>query len=60
LLVQTRSDAQVEVEMSDDMQTVSIDFDTTPFEVHDYFYVLKNMALGKPNNNSQVSKDGVP
>ena len=45
LLVQTRNDAQVEVEMSDDMQTVSIDFDTTPFEVHDYFYVLKNMKL---------------
>lgn len=43
LLVQTRNDAQVEVEMSDDMQTVSIDFDRTPFEVHDYFYVLSGL-----------------
>ena len=29
--------------MSDDMQTVSIDFDSTPFEVHDYFYVLSGL-----------------
>ena len=43
LLVRTRNDAQVEVEMSDDMQTVSIDFDSTPFEVHDYFYVLSGL-----------------
>ncbi|XP_019165971.1 PREDICTED: transcription factor-like protein DPB isoform X2 [Ipomoea nil] len=45
ILVQTRPHATVEVEISEDMQLVHFDFNSTPFELHDDCYVLKAMKL---------------
>ncbi|KAG8372119.1 hypothetical protein BUALT_Bualt12G0033300 [Buddleja alternifolia] len=45
ILVQTRPHATVEVEISEDMQLVHFDFNTTPFELHDDNYVLKAMKF---------------
>ncbi|KAI3967052.1 hypothetical protein MKW92_032865 [Papaver armeniacum] len=45
ILVQTRPHATVEVEISEDMQLVHFDFNTTPFEIHDDSFVLKSMGL---------------
>ncbi|KQK23608.1 transcription factor-like protein DPB isoform X2 [Brachypodium distachyon] len=55
ILIQTRPHATVEVEISEDMQLVHFDFNTTPFELHDDSYVLKAMnSCGKEQN------DGTP
>ncbi|XP_071698285.1 transcription factor-like protein DPB [Rutidosis leptorrhynchoides] len=51
ILVQTRPHATVEVEISEDMQLVHFDFNSTPFELHDDNYVLKAMKLGDESNN---------
>ncbi|XP_022767293.1 transcription factor-like protein DPB isoform X3 [Durio zibethinus] len=45
ILVQTRPQATVEVEISEDMQLVHFDFNSTPFELHDDNYVLKAMKF---------------
>ncbi|XP_058109655.1 transcription factor-like protein DPB [Magnolia sinica] len=45
ILVQTRPQATVEVEISEDMQLVHFDFNSTPFELHDDAYVLKAMRF---------------
>ncbi|XP_071734725.1 transcription factor-like protein DPB isoform X2 [Rutidosis leptorrhynchoides] len=45
ILVQTRPHATLEVEISEDMQLVHFDFNTTPFEIHDDNHVLKAMQL---------------
>ncbi|KAL5983011.1 hypothetical protein ACLOJK_017091 [Asimina triloba] len=45
ILVQTRPHATVEVEISEDMQLVHFDFNSTPFELHDDAYVLKAMRF---------------
>ncbi|GAB2272307.1 hypothetical protein Dimus_007127 [Dionaea muscipula] len=45
ILVQTRPNATVEVEISEDMQLVHFDFNSTPFELHDDNYVLKKMKF---------------
>ncbi|PWZ06864.1 Transcription factor-like protein DPB [Zea mays] len=45
ILVQTRPHATVEVEISEDMQLVHFDFNSTPFELHDDSYVLKEMRF---------------
>jgi len=45
ILVQTRPHATVEVEISEDMQLVHFDFNSTPFEVQDDSFVLKEMGL---------------
>ncbi|KNA18525.1 hypothetical protein SOVF_069940 isoform A [Spinacia oleracea] len=45
ILVQTRPNATVEVEISEDMQLVHFDFNSTPFELHDDNYVLKQMKF---------------
>ncbi|VFQ93010.1 unnamed protein product, partial [Cuscuta campestris] len=45
ILVQTRPHATVEVEISEDMQLVHFDFNSTPFELHDDKYVLKEMQF---------------
>ncbi|XP_031504553.1 transcription factor-like protein DPB [Nymphaea colorata] len=45
LLVQTRKHAHVEVEISGDTQLVHVDFNGTPFELHDDAHVLKAMGL---------------
>ncbi|XP_010423720.1 PREDICTED: transcription factor-like protein DPB isoform X1 [Camelina sativa] len=62
ILVQTRPHATVEVEISEDMQLVHFDFNTTPFELHDDNFVLKTMKFcdqppQQPNghNNNQIS-----
>ncbi|KAF4365159.1 hypothetical protein F8388_011089 [Cannabis sativa] len=41
LLVQTSSHATVEIEISEDMQLVHFDFNSTPFSLHDDAYILK-------------------
>ncbi|KAF5181778.1 Transcription factor-like protein [Thalictrum thalictroides] len=52
ILVQTRPHATVEVEISEDMQMVHFDFNSTPFELNDDNYVLKAMRLcGRPHGN---------
>ncbi|XP_076953761.1 transcription factor-like protein DPB [Bidens hawaiensis] len=50
ILVQTRPHATVEVEISEDMQLVHFDFNSTPFELHDDNYVLKAMKLSDEPN----------
>ncbi|RLN42581.1 transcription factor Dp-1 [Panicum miliaceum] len=53
ILVQTRPHATVEVEISEDMQLVHFDFNSTPFELHDDSYVLKAMQLcGREQHDS--------
>ncbi|MCO5557206.1 hypothetical protein L7F22_010766 [Adiantum nelumboides] len=52
ILVQTRPHATVEVEISEDMQLVHFDFNSTPFELHDDAYVLKAMKFGMTNDTS--------
>ncbi|KAK9684792.1 hypothetical protein RND81_10G232800 [Saponaria officinalis] len=47
ILVQTRPNATVEVEISEDMQLVHFDFNSTPFELHDDNFVLKQMNFCK-------------
>nr|XP_043612774.1 transcription factor-like protein DPB [Erigeron canadensis] len=51
ILVQTRPHATVEVEISEDMQLVHFDFNSTPFELHDDNYVLKAMKLSDGSND---------
>ncbi|CAN4118394.1 unnamed protein product [Withania somnifera] len=62
ILVQTRPHATVEVEISEDMQLVHFDFNSTPFELHDDNSVLKAMKFcGRPNDGVatlNVSADG--
>ncbi|KVI00017.1 transcription factor-like protein DPB [Cynara cardunculus var. scolymus] len=59
ILVQTRPHATVEVEISEDMQLVHFDFNSTPFELHDDNYVLKAMNLSKRDDvANNVSADG--
>ncbi|KAJ0234866.1 Transcription factor-like protein DPB [Hirschfeldia incana] len=70
ILVQTRPHATVEVEISEDMQLVHFDFNSTPFELHDDSFVLKTMKFcdqtpplnnGHSNNNHQeASHSSVP
>ncbi|EPS59823.1 hypothetical protein M569_14983 [Genlisea aurea] len=45
ILVQTRPHATVEVEISEDMHLVHFDFNSTPFELHDDYYILKLLKL---------------
>lgn len=55
ILVQTRPNAMVEVEISEDMQLVHFDFNSTPFELHDDNYVLRAMKLcERPNRPHAV------
>ncbi|RWR75714.1 transcription factor-like protein DPB [Cinnamomum micranthum f. kanehirae] len=51
ILVQTRPHATVEVEISEDMQLVHFDFNSTPFELHDDAYVLKAMRSRENEQN---------
>lgn len=56
ILVQTRPHATVEVEISEDMQLVHFDFNSTPFELHDDNYVLKAMKLcEKPKDQDEAA-----
>ncbi|CAA0829834.1 Transcription factor-like protein DPB [Striga hermonthica] len=58
ILVQTRPHATVEVEISEDMQLVHFDFNSTPFELHDDNYVLKAMKFGIKNPQNIPSRRG--
>ncbi|KAL2634226.1 hypothetical protein R1flu_005705 [Riccia fluitans] len=58
ILVQTRPQATVEVEISEDMQLVHFDFNSTPFELHDDAFVLKAMSFSENNQNNSESRDG--
>ncbi|XP_040384215.1 transcription factor-like protein DPB isoform X2 [Oryza brachyantha] len=61
ILVQTRPHATVEVEISEDMQLVHFDFNSTPFELHDDSFVLKALGFsGKEPNGAedQVANGG--
>uniref|UniRef100_A0A1J3GX90 Transcription factor-like protein DPB n=1 Tax=Noccaea caerulescens TaxID=107243 RepID=A0A1J3GX90_NOCCA len=68
ILVQTRPHATVEVEISEDMQLVHFDFNSTPFELHDDNFVLKTMKFcdqpplnnGRSNNSQDTSRNVVP
>ncbi|KAJ6835160.1 transcription factor-like protein DPB [Iris pallida] len=51
ILVQTRPHATVELEISEDMQLVHFDFNSTPFELHDDSYVLKAMRFSEREQN---------
>nr|XP_010918667.1 LOW QUALITY PROTEIN: transcription factor-like protein DPB [Elaeis guineensis] len=53
ILVKTRPHATVEVEISEDMQLVHFDFNSTPFELHDDSFVLKEMRFCE-----RAQKDG--
>ncbi|TVU48358.1 hypothetical protein EJB05_07992, partial [Eragrostis curvula] len=66
---QTRPHATVEVEISEDMQLVHFDFNSTPFELHDDSYVLKEMRFGgqeqhdgpqEPSSNGEIAKAEPP
>ncbi|KAF9665064.1 hypothetical protein SADUNF_Sadunf16G0083300 [Salix dunnii] len=55
LELQTRPHATVEVEISEDMQLVHFDFNSTPFELHDDNYVLKAMKFcERPQSNNMA------
>ena len=45
ILVQTKPNATVEVEISEDQQVVHFDFNSTPFQIHDGNFVLAQMNL---------------
>ncbi|PON41479.1 DP transcription factor [Parasponia andersonii] len=55
ILVQTRPHATVEVEISEDMQLVHFDFNSTPFELHDDNYVLKAMNFCETPQGDDVA-----
>lgn len=55
ILVQARPHATVVVEISEDMQLVHFDFNSTPFELHDDNHVLKAMGFCE----RQLGEDGV-
>ena len=57
LVVQTRPDAKVDVQLSEDRQLVSFDFTYNPFEIHDENYVLQNMVT---NKFLKIKKDPPP
>ncbi|XP_051138816.1 transcription factor-like protein DPB [Andrographis paniculata] len=60
ILVQTRPHATVEVEISEDMQLVHFDFNSTPFELHDDNYVLKAMNSRGKTQVSDESAQNIP
>ncbi|KAI5561028.1 hypothetical protein BDE02_16G085500 [Populus trichocarpa] len=55
ILVQTRPHATVEVEISEDMQLVHFDFNSTPFELHDDNYVLKAMKFCERHQSDNMA-----
>ncbi|XP_047950252.1 transcription factor-like protein DPB isoform X1 [Salvia hispanica] len=57
ILVQTRPHATVEVEISEDMQLVHFDFNSTPFELHDDNYVLKAMKFAEKSRNDGTAQN---
>lgn len=56
LLVQTSSHATVEIEISEDMQLVHFDFNSTPFSLHDDAYILKLLRCHELPESRHVSR----
>ncbi|CAH8379778.1 unnamed protein product [Eruca vesicaria subsp. sativa] len=55
ILLETNPHAVVEIEISEDMQLVHLDFNNTPFSVHDDAYILKLMQEHKQQQQNRVS-----
>lgn len=55
LLVQTNPKATVEIEISQDMQLVHLDFNGSPFTLHDEAAILKMMRCPQPPAASQFA-----
>ncbi|XP_018443980.1 transcription factor-like protein DPA isoform X1 [Raphanus sativus] len=53
ILLETNPHAVVEIEISEDMQLVHLDFNSTPFSVHDDAYILKLMQEHKLQQQQQ-------
>ena len=49
--MQTKPHATVELEIAEDQQLVHFDFNSTPFEIHDDSYVLRQMGLHLKNDS---------
>ncbi|XP_077232862.1 transcription factor-like protein DPB isoform X2 [Tasmannia lanceolata] len=60
ILVQTRPQATVEIEISEDMRLVHFDFNGTPFALHDDAYVLKAMRYCQVRDSGHVQQDSSP
>ncbi|KAM0865888.1 hypothetical protein ACQ4PT_042971 [Festuca glaucescens] len=56
ILIQTRPHAMVEVEISEDMQLVHFDFNSTPFELHDGLICDKSTELQWKRTESCYSR----
>ncbi|XP_013609001.1 PREDICTED: transcription factor-like protein DPA [Brassica oleracea var. oleracea] len=56
ILLETNPHAVVEIEISEDMQLVHLDFNNTPFSVHDDAYILKLMQEHKQQQQQQQQK----
>ncbi|PON38557.1 DP transcription factor [Parasponia andersonii] len=56
LLVQTSSHATVEIEISEDMQLVHFDFNSTPFSLHDDAYILKLLRRHQLPESGDISQ----
>ncbi|KAK9195478.1 hypothetical protein WN943_003600 [Citrus x changshan-huyou] len=56
ILVQTRPHATVEVEISEDMQLVHFDFNSTPFKLHDDNSVLKAMKFCERQQSDDMAQ----
>lgn len=56
ILVQTTPHATVEIEISEDMQLVHFDFNSTPFTLHDDAYILQLMRCYRSPDSRHVSR----
>ncbi|XP_022744027.1 transcription factor-like protein DPA [Durio zibethinus] len=56
MVVQTSPHATVEIEISEDMQLVHIDFNSTPFRLHDDAYILKLMRYYQQHESRNISQ----
>ncbi|KAG6697317.1 transcription factor-like protein DPA isoform X1 [Carya illinoinensis] len=56
ILVQTSPHATVEIEISEDMQLVHFDFNSTPFSLHDDAYILELMRYNQQPESTDASQ----
>lgn len=59
ILVQASPNATVEIEISEDMQLVHFDFNSTPFSLHDDAYILKLLRRQQRAESNCVSQSSV-
>lgn len=57
ILVRTRPEATVEIEISEDTRLVHFDFNGTPFQLHDDVYVLKAMRYSQESDRRHISEN---